>query len=78
MAEQYNVDVWPDNAQALHVFVAMSTQWRVGPNGATGLDYSPLQSVMRLMAVPRHDWPEVFDAVRIMEDAALSTIRKSS
>lgn len=55
----------------------MSTQWRVGMAGATGLDYGALPHVMRLSGVPRKNWPDVFDGVRIMEDAALETMRKA-
>jgi len=71
------VEVWPDNVQALNVMIAMGTQWRVGMAGATGLDYSALPAVMRLVGVPTTDRGEVFDAIRTMEDAALQTMRKS-
>jgi len=70
------VEVWPDNVQALNVMIAMGTQWRVGMAGATGLDYSALPAVMRLVSVPTADRGEVFDAIRTMEDAALQTMRK--
>lgn len=71
------VYVWPDNVPAVNVFVAMGTQWRVSHGGAYGLDYSALPTVMRLQLVPRSDWPEVFDSVRTMEDAALEEMRKT-
>ena len=70
------VEVWPDNVQALNVMIAMGTQWRVGMAGATGLDYSALPAVMRLVGVPTADRGEVFDSIRTMEDAALQTMRK--
>lgn len=71
------VEIWPDNVQAVNVFVAMSTQWRVGMGGATGLDYAALPVVMRLAGVPPADRAEVFDAVRAMEEAALTTMRET-
>lgn len=61
----------------VNVFVAMGTQWRVGGMGAIGLDYGPLPGVMRMMGVPRKDWPDVFEGIRIMEDAALEEMRKA-
>lgn len=61
-----------------NVFIAMLTQWRVGVRGATGLDYGPLPGVLRMMGVPRKDWPDVFDGIRVMEDAALEQIRKEA
>ena len=45
-------------------------------SGPTGLDYSAVQSVFRIMGVLRSDWPQVFDDLRIMEDAALEVMRK--
>ncbi len=59
----------------LSVFVAMSTQWRVGMAGATGLDYGVLPVVMRLAGVRHSERDEVFRDLRIMEDAALTTMR---
>lgn len=54
----------------------MSTQWRTGMNGATGMDYSALPEVMRMTNIPRRDWPEIFESIRVMEDAALEHMRK--
>lgn len=31
--------LWPENLDAFRLFLRLSTQWRVGVNGATGLDY---------------------------------------
>jgi hypothetical protein len=70
------VEVWPDNLQAVNVFIAMATQWRVGPAGAVGLDYAALEPVMRMTGVPPGDVADVFGGVRIMEDAALEAMRK--
>lgn len=68
--------VWPDNVVSVGAFVAMSTQWRAGMGGATGLDYAAMPAVLRMTQVPRADWPEVFDAIRVMESVALDTMRK--
>jgi len=69
-------EVWPDNAATVNVFVAMATQWRTGPGGVVGLDYSALPAVFDLLDVPRLERAEVFDGFRLMEDAALGEIRK--
>lgn len=53
----------------------MTTQWRVGMAGVTGLDYSALTIVLRISRIPRSEWRDIFDCVRIMEDAALATVR---
>jgi len=67
--------VWPDNHLYFNAFVAMSTQWRTGMSGPTGLDYGALPDVLRMTQVPRREWAQVFDDIRTMEDAALETIR---
>ena len=59
----------------MNVFIAMSTQWRIGNNGATGLDYNALKPVMEFVKV--RDQQQVFEDIRIMEDVALSVIRES-
>lgn len=58
------------------VFIAMTTQWRAGFAGPTGLDYNALPTVLRLQAIPRRDWPEMFADLRVLEAEALTTMRK--
>lgn len=70
-------EIWPDNLQAVNVFIAASTQWRTGAAGATGLDYTALESTMRMMGVKRKEHGEVLEDVRVLEDTALDTMRKS-
>ena len=53
----------------------LSTQWRVGYSGPTGLDYTAVEWVMSLMKVKKKR--EVFRAIRIMESSALSQMSKS-
>lgn len=62
----------------MNVFVSMSTQWRTGFSGATGLDYGALPTVLRLQSIPRPDWPDTFDALRVLEGEALSVMREAS
>jgi hypothetical protein len=75
--ENETVYVWPDNLLAVNTFTAMSTQWRVGAMGATGLDYNALPTVMKMIGVPVKNRSEVFEDVRTMEDAALQLMRDS-
>lgn len=71
------VGVWPDNWPAVNAFISMSTQWRAGMAGATGLDYNALPAVLRMTQIPRRQWPEIFQSIRILEDAAMETMRSS-
>ena len=68
--------VWPENLPAVNAFIALSTQWRVGMAGATGIDYTAVPTVLRLTGLPRADWPDAFDGLRIMEAEALEIMRE--
>lgn len=70
------VEVWPENWPAVQLFAALGTQWRIAHCGRTGLDYNALPVVMRLQQIPRAHWPDLFDAIRTMEDAALTEMHK--
>ncbi|WP_114195486.1 DUF1799 domain-containing protein [Edaphovirga cremea] len=65
-------DVWP----SFLLFRAMSTQWRIGMNGPTGLDYGCLPQVMSMMDI--ENTAAVFEDIRIMERVALAIIHKRS
>lgn len=53
----------------------MRSQWRTGFSGPTGLEYASLPVVMRMTGVSRARWPEVFEGIQIMEEAALGQMR---
>lgn len=66
--------VWAINWPALQVFNAMSTQWRQGFCGPTGLDYGVLPAVMDLAGIETEQRAEVFADVRVMEREALQAM----
>lgn len=72
------MDVWPDNVLAVSVFESMFTQWRrAGMNGIrVGLDYTALSPVLSIRGIPKKQWPELFEDLRVMEDAALEHLSK--
>lgn len=72
--ERPPVAVWPENRQAVIVFMAMQTQWRTGMNGYTGLDYSALPEVWRVTGTRRTQRKDVFMNLRIIELAALAAM----
>lgn len=71
------VDIWPDCAESVNVFIAVMTQWRMGPSGPIGLDYGVLPMIFRLTATPQSSWPQVFADLQVMEVEALNTVRKA-
>ena len=74
--DELGADVWPDNVRAVNAFIAMSTQWRVGMGGPIGLDYAALPTVLRIGSIPRSEWGEIFETIRVLEDVALLTMRE--
>ena len=68
--------VYPDNVQAVSIFCDMMTQWRVGMSGATGLDYKALPVVLSIRRVKLPEREDVFDCLRVMEQAALEERRQ--
>ncbi|WP_338513399.1 DUF1799 domain-containing protein [Pseudomonas poae] len=68
------VGIWPDNWDAFKVFEAMSTQWRIGACGATGMDYSVLSGVIRMCGVPISQRESIFGDFRRMEAEALQVM----
>ncbi len=65
------VELWPDNVAAVMVLTRMVSQWRAGAGGLIGMDYTALPVVFRLTGVPRADWPDLFEDIRVLENAAL-------
>ncbi|MEA9445447.1 DUF1799 domain-containing protein [Candidatus Fukatsuia symbiotica] len=70
------LEIWPDIWPSFLVMRAMSTQWRTGMAGPTGLDYGCLPQVMTLLGVEPH--ATVFDDIRTLESIALSLIHSRS
>lgn len=65
----------PDNWQAVQLFDAMSTQWMPLQTGLIGLRYEAFQQVRLAFGVADSDWPDLFQAMRVMEQEALSQLR---
>lgn len=53
----------------------MFTQWRVGMNGYTGLDYNVLLHKMDRMKLSEDDYLQLENDMQIMENAALEQMR---
>jgi hypothetical protein len=68
--------VWPENMPAINLFSSISSQWRTGPGGATGLDYNVLFHRMDHMHLSEQDYEWMFDDIRVIESAALTSMNK--
>lgn len=67
-------EVWPDNWRAWCYFERLVTQWRVGMNGRTGLDYTAVYGLLDRLGLSDADWWKTFDDIQHMEIAALDAM----
>ena len=66
--------MWPDNHAAFILFNNLSTQWRIGMGGPTGLDYAAVYPLLDRAAKDQQEWDELFSDIQVMEGAALKQI----
>lgn len=76
LTRQEDFEVWPENWEAVQLFLRVQTQWKIGAfGGFMGLDYSGVEAAFRMMKVPNTE--EMFDTIQAMEIAALPVLNKS-
>lgn len=75
-------EVYEENWDAVQVFSALSTQWRMSAFSGfgaarlvhTGLDYGAIEPVYRLIGIRRDRRAAIFQQIRVMEEAALDAL----
>ncbi len=78
MADQFDIELWPDTFESFVLFDRVRHQWVMGPMGPTALNYQAVESALRLMAVPRKRWSELFEDIQALEAGALCEIYAAS
>lgn len=68
------IEVFPDNWDSFLVFDGMSTQWRAGAMGATGLDYNVIPLVAKSIGVKGKEVSYILPDIRVMESEALKVM----
>ena len=68
------VELWPENWPVIQLFRQMATQWRIGMNGPTGLDYQTLFLLIDRQELSKEDAAQMFDDMRVCEAAALEAL----
>ena len=69
------IDVWPDNWSSVDFFLSVSTQWRTGMGGATGLDYSGVYAALKMQRIKKNRWQKLLDDLAVMEVEALKAMK---
>ena len=72
------VELWPENEQAIMLFSSLGTQWRVGMNGPTGMDYNVVYHKLDRMNLSPTDYGQLEDDMRVIEREALRIMNKST
>lgn len=70
------VVIWDENWRSYELFCLLSTQWRSGINGLTGLDYNVLGELWRRLKVAVADRDYLFGDIRHMEIAVINQINE--
>ena len=77
------VEVWPDNEVPLRIFERVGTRWRViqpsgfgGVSTPFGLDWPSIYPLMDRAGLDADDWNDLHDALMVMEQQAVATMRE--
>jgi len=70
-------EVLAENWPAFCLFNALSTQWRTGACGATGLDYTSIRDVAGYLGIKKKQIAEIFHDLQVMEAEALLVMSES-
>lgn len=68
--------LWPENWPAIRLFTQLSTQWRIGTNGPTGLDYNVLFHELDRAGVAGDAYDDMMASIRVIESTALEEIHQ--
>lgn len=69
-------EIWPENEESIALFSSLSTQWRIGFSGPTGLDYNVLFTRMALLNIGADSQERLFQDIRVIESEALQILNK--
>ena len=70
--------VWEENWHAVELFLRCQTQWRTGPGGVIGLDYSVVLALATMYLPATAQAETVLEEVQIMEARALELFAESA
>ena len=61
----------------MELFSRLRTQWRMGPSGATGLDYGAAYPLLDRLGLSAPDWDALLADLQVMEAEALSAMHET-
>lgn len=70
-------EVLAENWPVFVLFNALSTQWRTGACGATGLDYTSIRDVASFIGMKKKQIAKTFPDLQVMEAEAMLVMSES-
>lgn len=70
------IEVWPENWNTWLLFSGMQTQWYIGMNGRTGLNYLVLFAMIDKLNLSKEESDLMFLDIQVMEYSALEEMAK--
>lgn len=68
--------LWACNWPALQFYTQVSTQWRTGSAGATGLDYNVVFHELDRKGLKPDAYDEMMASIRVIEETALQVLHE--
>lgn len=69
-------DVWEENWDVVMLFLTYQTQWRMGPAGPIGLDFSVFHHALDRKGVKGDEYDQFVHDLQVIENAAMLAMRK--
>lgn len=72
------VEVWNENWDVVSLFITYQSQWRVGMNGAIGLDFNVFHHALDRKGVSTNEYDDFIQKLRVIEAEALKWMHHKS
>lgn len=63
--------LWPENEEVFWIWAGLQTQWTIGMAGATGLNYTGVESDLRMRGISKKKREPIYLLIKHMEQATL-------
>lgn len=70
------VEVWEENWEPVCLYLRYANQWRMGPRGPAGLDFTVIHHALDRKGITGDDFDDFVDSMQVIERAALFEIYK--
>ena len=65
-------ELWSEVGEVDTLYRRFKTQWRIGFNGPTGLDYTPVQHHLQRMETNNEDYDRLMAGLSVLEDEVIT------